>query len=149
MRKLFLLFATLCLVYSYSTAQEKPIKASPASITYNNPASKAAAKDPNIQEYVNPATHEVIYLSKNVCSTTGKVSYDTLEYCSKSQKFVSVAPVKEVRSSCSKSKRVFSTKVVKAPAVTTHSNLEYIKAQKAACSSAKIKVRSVKNAGNK
>ena len=149
MRKLLMLLTCLCISLTYSTAQEKTVQAKSANLTYNSPASKAASLDPSVEEYINPTTNQAFYLRKNVCNVTGKVSFDTLEYCSKSSKFVNVTPVKEVRSSCMRTKGVYSTQVVKAPQVNSRSDIEYLKAQKAACSSAKTKVKLVKSQGNK
>lgn len=141
MRKLFLLIACLCFVLTSTNAQHQVIKATPATITYHSPASKAAALDPSIQAHINSQTNTTYYLRKNVCEETGKVTYDTLEYCSRSKKFIKVTPVKEVRSSCSRQKGTHSTQMIKAPTVTQRANFEYQKAQKAACSSATNKVK--------
>lgn len=151
MRKLLLLFTFLSVCITQINAQKKSIKASPAKMEYHTPASKAAASDPNVQEIIQPKTNQVFYLRKNVCEITGKVSYDTLEYCSKSKRFVSITPIKEVRSSCLHSKGIYSTQMVKAPVVNKRGSIEYLRAQKAACSSAttkvKTKVRLVRNGG--
>lgn len=141
MRKLLLLLACLGICLSQSRAQEKSIKATPAKIQYVTPASKAAAADPSIQEVVNLQTKEVLYLKKKVDTETSTVSYDTLEYCSRSKRFIPIAPVKEVRSSCLRSKGVYSSQLIKAPVVNDKANVEFLKAQKAACSSASTKVK--------
>lgn len=139
MRKLLLMFVCLSSIFQLN-AQERIIKATPAKMEYHSPASKAAATDPGVQEFINSKTNEVLYLKENVCKITGLVSYDTLEYCSKGKRFVSITPVKAVRSSCVRSKGV-PTQMVKAPVVNNRSSVEYLRAQKAACSSASSKVK--------
>ena len=64
-------------------------------------AAKAAATDARIVKKVDRITGEVNYLKKKACPITGAVTYEPVEYCKNSKKFVNVPPKK---SSCSKSK---------------------------------------------
>ena len=92
MKQIFLLLVFFGTVALVNTNAQSSIEAA---------AAKAAATDASIVKKVDYATGEVNYLKKTVCANTGAVSYQPVEYCKNSKKFVNVPPKK---SSCSKSK---------------------------------------------
>ncbi len=60
--------------------------------TCTKAADAAMVGNLNIVKKVNDTTGEVSYARKNTCAASGKVSYEDVKYCSKSQAFVNVAP---------------------------------------------------------
>ncbi len=60
--------------------------------TCTKAADAAMMGDLNIVKKVNDTTGEVSYARKNTCAASGKVSYEDVKYCSKSNAFVNVAP---------------------------------------------------------
>ena len=55
-------------------------------------AAVAVRQNPDVERRVNTEARTVSYVRKNVCATSGTVSYADVEYCTKSKKFVNVSP---------------------------------------------------------
>lgn len=117
MKKLFFLFAFLGLFVFAANAQKKACCASKSastekvSCTVSADAEKAASTDASIVKQVSN-TGDVTYVRKDVCPTSGKVSYSNVEYCTKSGKFINVSP-SEKAACCAKdasATKVSSTK---------------------------------------
>ena len=69
-------------------------------------------RNENIERNVCATTGKVSYKRKNVCATSGKVSYEEVEWCTKSNKFVNISPSE--KASCSKIEKASCTKAEKA-----------------------------------
>ncbi len=92
MKQIFILFVLLSMAALTGVQAQSHAEAA---------AAKAAATDESIVKKVDHITGEVNYLKKRTCPITGAISYEPVEYCKNSKKFVNVPPKK---SSCSKSK---------------------------------------------
>ena len=109
MKKFFFLFAFIGLFAFAANAQKKACCAAKGASTEKvsctsaaaADAEKAAEADASIVKQVSN-TGEASYTRKSVCPTSGKVSYEAVEYCTKSGKFVNVSP-SEKAASCTKS----------------------------------------------
>ena len=108
MKKLFFLFAFMGLFTIGASAQKKACCAAKAagektscSSASMTDADKTAATDASIVKQVSN-TGEVSYARKEVCPTTGKVSLTSVEYCTKSAKFINMSP-SDAKASCTKS----------------------------------------------
>ncbi len=109
MKKFFFLFAFIGLFAFAANAQKKACcaakGASAEKISCTSSAAadaeKAAESDASIVKQVSN-TGEASFVRKSVCPTSGKVSYEAVEYCTKSGKFVNVSP-SEKAASCTKS----------------------------------------------
>ena len=55
-------------------------------------ALNTAKKLGNIERVVDVDRKMAIYMRKDVCATSGKVSYTNVEYCTKTSKFLNVSP---------------------------------------------------------
>ena len=55
-------------------------------------AAGAAKRAGNVERRVDPQARTVSYVRKDVCATSGKVSYAEVEYCTKSKAFINVSP---------------------------------------------------------
>ncbi|HMQ46676.1 MAG TPA: hypothetical protein PKA00_04000 [Saprospiraceae bacterium] len=93
-------------------------------------AAQAASLDNTIQRRVNAETGEVTYVRKTVCETSGKTSYDQVEYCTKSAKFINVSPQKQ---NCTKPCTEGTAKGASATKVSNKSTSCCTEAEKAAC----------------
>ncbi len=93
--KYFFLFVTLCVWVAPATsfAQDNHQKA----------ALKAAALQADILQTTNHSTGDVQFLRKKVCAVSGVASYEKVEYCSKTGKFVE-ATAEQKKGSCTKSR---------------------------------------------
>lgn len=98
MKKLFFLFAFLGLFAFASNAQTKACCASKKSASVEKTSSAATtdiesalAADASIVKKVSN-TGEVTYVREEVDASTGKVSHQDVEFCTKSGKFVNVSP---------------------------------------------------------
>ncbi|MCB0518397.1 MAG: hypothetical protein H6577_02665 [Lewinellaceae bacterium] len=106
MKKFFFLFAFIGLFAFAANAQKKACCAAKGastekvSCTTSADAERAASSDASIVKQVSN-TGDVSYTRKNVCPVTGKVSYEAVEYCTKSGKFVNVSP--SDKAACTKS----------------------------------------------
>ena len=52
----------------------------------------AARKAGNVERVVDAEKRTAVYMRKDVCATSGKVSYANVEYCTKSKQFINVSP---------------------------------------------------------
>lgn len=108
MKKLFFLFAFMGLLAFTADAQKKACcaakgaSAEKASCTSSASADaeKAAATDASIVKQVSN-TGEVSWTRKETCPVTGKVSFTSVEYCTKSAKFINASPSE--KAACTKS----------------------------------------------
>ena len=55
-------------------------------------ASKAASLDESIIERTDASTGQVMFVRKEVCPTSGKISYKDVQYSAESGSFINVAP---------------------------------------------------------
>ena len=55
-------------------------------------AAKAASLDENIIERTDASTGKVMFVRKEVCPTSGKISYKDVQYSAESGTFINVAP---------------------------------------------------------
>ena len=94
-------------------------------------AAKAASMDVNIEKRVHPVSQQVSYVRKSVCPASGNVSYDNVEYCTKSKQFINVSPTKANMQTKSCTKDVKGVKAIKASSTTPKTSCTA--AQKAAC----------------
>jgi len=90
MKQIFLLFAFFGLLTTMNSVQAQ---------SHADFAAEKAAANADIVKKVDDVTGEVRYMKKRVCPATGTVSYQPVEYCKYSKKFVNVPPRK-----CSRSK---------------------------------------------
>jgi len=81
-------------------AKSAGTKTSCSSASATTDADKAAAGDASIVRQVSDKG-EVSYSRKEVCPTTGKVSFTNVEFCSKEGKFINVSP-SEKKACCAK-----------------------------------------------
>ncbi|MBK7869553.1 MAG: hypothetical protein IPJ74_02160 [Saprospiraceae bacterium] len=95
-------------------------------------AARAATMDASIVQKVNHSTGEVDYFKKSVSDLTGKVSYTSVEYCTRTGQFVSANTGK---TSCVKSTAACSSKYYGSSSAMLVSNKapNCNAAQKAAC----------------
>lgn len=109
-------------------------------------AARTAALSSNIIEKKDAKTGEIVFLKKNVCPSTGQVSYAQVEYCSKSGQFVNATPT-YYKSSCVKSV-VGCTKTYNknASMVSNEMPYLYLVAKKAACLTANQKTQAARAA---
>ncbi|MBI5914956.1 MAG: hypothetical protein HY842_06235 [Bacteroidetes bacterium] len=99
MKKLFFLFAFMGLLAFTADAQKKSCCAAKGAsadkvscmVSTSADAEKAASEDASIVKQVSN-TGEVSWTRKEVSPTTGKVSFTSVEYCTKSGKFMNVSP---------------------------------------------------------
>ena len=135
MKKLFFLFAFMGLFAFAANAQKACCASKKGESVSTSVLEKAADSDESIVKQVSN-DGEVTYVRKNVCPTSGKVSFTDVEYCTKSSKFVNVSPsdnekectktatatkvsskdkksccAKGSKSSCDKDKKASATKV--------------------------------------
>ena len=102
MKKLFFLFAFMGVFAFTATAQTKACCAKGASAKVcAKTMDKAASADASIVKQVSNKG-DVSYVRKEVCPVTGKTTMKSVEYCTKSNKFVNVSP-SEMKKACSKS----------------------------------------------
>ncbi len=105
-------------------------------------AERAAALDASIVKKVDYTTGETEYFRKSVSSTSDKVKYTKVEYCSRSARFVNVAA--QEKKSCVKSKAacagLYGSKAMTASSLPPHCTA----AQKAACLQANQKAQIAK-----
>ncbi len=104
MKKLFFLFAFMGLFAFGVSAQKKACCASKnasSSKSCSAMVDKAASADKNIVKQVSN-TGDINYVRKEVDSTNGKVMLTSVEYCTKSGKFVNVSPTDGMKTSCTK-----------------------------------------------
>ena len=172
MKKLFFLFAFLGLV-SLSANAQKCSSAKSAKATCMK-SSKAAATAASLDEAIESRTcaksGSVSYVKKVVNSETGAVSYQDVEFCTKSKKFVNVSPVANEKKMCTKGAKASMTakggkaccaKGAKASTVSMDGKASCSKGAKAACcakgakkakasasTSSDAKVKMVKNEEN-
>lgn len=97
--KYLFLFSALCvwIAPAASLAQDNHQKA----------AVKAAALQADIMQTTNHSTGDVQFLKKKVCAVSGVASYERVEYCSKTNKFVE-ATTERKKGSCTKSRVAWS-----------------------------------------
>ncbi|MCB0546315.1 MAG: hypothetical protein KDD19_01945 [Phaeodactylibacter sp.] len=96
-------------------------------------AAKAAAMDASIDKRFDEKTGQTTFVRREVCPTSGKVSYTAVEYCSRSGKFVNVSPREK---QCVKSKAECTSKASRATKVSNSGKINCTPAQKAACAKA-------------
>lgn len=128
MKKLLLLFVFALftgLTTSYAQchgAQAAAATATKAEQVDMTAASKAASQDETIIERTDASTGQVMFVRKEVCPTSGKISYKDVQYSAESGTFINVAPSEKAscagkastgKSCCSSSKASASAAATK------------------------------------
>ena len=110
-----ILFFGLSLGLSAQECHHAKASSEKASTTFNS-AEEAAAADASIVKKVNLSTGETYYVRKEVCASSGKVSFAKVEFCNKSKKFTNVSP-SEQEACCAKSAKTATSSESSANAV--------------------------------
>ncbi len=133
MKKLFFLFAFLGLVSFAANAQSckyaKKAKGEKSTCVKSQKAAASAALiDDAIESRTCAKSGKVSYVRKVVNNETGAVSYQDVEYCTKSKKFINASPA-GMKATCTKSAKASCSKSAKA----TKASMSAKGAKKACC----------------
>lgn len=131
MKKLFLLLALFGVVALTNVNAQSCAKktASCAATCAKKAAAKMASMDENIEARVSAVSGETTYVKKSVCTHSGNVSFDQVEYCTKAGKFVNISPSKVAAPAKTCTKSATTAKSVNA----SNKKMGCTAAQKAKC----------------
>ncbi len=97
-----------CCAKKAAKAEAAGTEATATMASFIEEADKLAEADENIEKRVNSETGETSYFAKYTCEESGKVSWNEVEYCSKSQKFTKVASASMEREGAATAKKACS-----------------------------------------
>ncbi|MCB0569188.1 MAG: hypothetical protein KDC66_05470 [Phaeodactylibacter sp.] len=92
MKRIVLFTVAIGLIAFSGVQAQSGSGAGSAAVSVQEEAEQAAAHDASIEKRVDRETGRVYYVRKNASGPTGESDYCTVEYCSRSGKFVNVSP---------------------------------------------------------